>query len=703
MRQRQSPANEGFGLGQEILSGLCGSLPQLIICRALKVTGLAGGMEVASRLSRQGEADALPLLYTRLGITPEPVEAEFEDLVAARCRALESSPPEGGVLLANLRLIGREAGLEETEVLVLFIRIAARLDGILHAAIRDLLLDCIDPVMHLNLDALLGASPGTSARLLQPTAALAQSGLLLAAPGRAGPLEARLVLPQGLMTLLLEPLASAADAIAHLVPRARRGELELSDFAHLETDVRMLRLVLADALDARRVGVNVLLHGPPGVGKTELADVLARELGANLFAVPGHSGGESRSPVERLNQYRMVQGLIRSSGRSLVLLDEIEDLFPFAPWDRENLPSKALVNDTLETNLTPTLWLSNRISHMDRAYLRRFDMVMEIKAPGRDAKKALLCRMLPELRENEAFLTEAVSDHRLSPATLVRMGRVVASMKPASGPEAAASFGQLRRHYLSAIGRPSEALPANASSMGSFDLSWLNPDVDLMQVTARLRHAPGARILLHGPPGTGKTRFAHHLGQERGVMVLAKSASDLLSPYVGETEERLRGMFEEAARDGDLLLLDEADSFLSTREAGQPRWQSTQTNELLTSMERFQGVFVCTTNRLDQLDPAVLRRFDLKVGFAPPRPNQRERMVAWLFGEMGLAWDEAQRQALGGMASRLSGLVPGDIATAARKLRLVSDRPRAQDVLLALEEECGYRNGHRRPIGFMSH
>ncbi|WP_162782235.1 AAA family ATPase [Arenimonas caeni] len=701
MRHRQSPLVEGFGLGKDFLARICGSLPQLFVCRALTVTGVVGGTELANQLAGPSGNDPLPALFGYLGIRGECTSKPFEEVIETRIQALCAEPADGGILLRNLQLLGREAGLGELETLLLFLRIASRLDGTLHAAIRPLLLDCIDTVMRLNLDILLGVEAGTSESLLDPKAPLARSGLLVARRSIGSPLEARLEIPQGLMAGLLSPLESAAEAISRLVPRAPKGSLERSDFAHIDQDVRMLQQLLGKAIEDRRVGVNVLLHGPPGVGKTELADVLARALGASLFVIPAFADGDTQDPMERLRQYRMAQGLIQSAGRSLVLLDEVEDLFPYAPWDRKDIPSKALMNDTLESNLSPALWLSNRISHMDPAYLRRFDLILEIKPPGRELRKALLCRSLPELRDNEPWLTEAVADRRISPATLVRFGRSVASMKPASAPEAAACFSHMSRQFLSALGGATETLGSGRLATGDFDLSWLNPDADLGRVASRIRSVPGARILLHGPPGTGKTRFAHHLGQLRGVMVRAKSASDLLSPYVGETEANLRQMFDEAAREGDLLLLDEADSFLSARLGGQPRWQSTQTNELLTCMERFEGVFVCTTNRLDQLDPAVMRRFDLKVGFAAPTPDQRARMVAWLFSQFRLPWDQATQATLGPRSGRLSGLVPGDIATAARKLRLVSDAPSAQDVLQALEEECAYRSGNARPIGFV--
>ena len=95
--------------------------------------------------------------------------------------------------------------------------------------------------------------------------------------------------------------------------------------------------------------------------------------------------------------------------------------------------------------------------------------------------------------------------------------------------------------------------------------------------------------------------------------LLVKRASDILSPYVGEAEMNIAKIFEQAKRDNAVLLLDEADSFLMDRKRANHSWEVTQVNELLTQMEVFEGIFVCSTNLMDNLDEASIRRFDLKI------------------------------------------------------------------------------------------
>ena len=108
---------------------------------------------------------------------------------------------------------------------------------------------------------------------------------------------------------------------------------------------------------------------------------------------------------------------------------------------------------------------------------------------------------------------------------------------------------------------------------------------------------------------------------------MVKQASDLMSKYVGETEQNMAAMFREAEAEKAVLLLDEADSFLQDRRGAQRTYEVTEVNEMLQGMERFDGIFVCTTNLLDRIDQAALRRFTFKIRFMPLTAAQRETHV----------------------------------------------------------------------------
>ena len=133
-------------------------------------------------------------------------------------------------------------------------------------------------------------------------------------------------------------------------------------------------------------------------------------------------------------------------------------------------------------------------------------------------------------------------------------------------------------------------------------------------------------MLLYGPPGTGKTQFTEHLASELGLPLVSKSASALLSKWLGDSEKNIAAAFEEAAAEDAILFFDEGDSFLRSRERAQHGWEVTQTNELLQKMERFDGIVVVATNLFRDLDAAALRRFTFKIEFRERDLNQRWKM-----------------------------------------------------------------------------
>ncbi len=200
------------------------------------------------------------------------------------------------------------------------------------------------------------------------------------------------------------------------------------------------------------------------------------------------------------------------------------------------------------------------------------------------------------------------------------------------------------------------------------------------------------------PPITGDPCGPH-------VPILVRRASDVLGPYVGETEQNLRDMFEQATRERALLLVDEADSFIRDRGRAMQSWEVTQVNELLVQMECFEGLFVCTTNLMNELDEASLRRFTLKIRFDALDSEQRQRLFDATLASLGVdGQNESAASTTRSALERLDRLTPGDFAVVARKLTLLSgDATRevsARTLLDELRRECEAKRGATRALGF---
>ena len=180
---------------------------------------------------------------------------------------------------------------------------------------------------------------------------------------------------------------------------------------------------------------------------------------------------------------------------------------------------------------------------------------------------------------------------------------------------------------------------------------------------------------------------------------MIRQTSDIASKYVGETEQNMARMFDEAQNESAVLLLDEADSFLRSRRMAERNYEVTEVNQMLQGMERFAGVFICTTNLFEDLDEAALRRFTFKVRFHPLLPEQRLRMfVAEALGGHTDALTAEQRRRLAAMDE----LVPGDFAAVQRQAEVLGAALQADEFLAQLESEHRVKPGvrQRRGIGF---
>lgn len=148
-----------------------------------------------------------------------------------------------------------------------------------------------------------------------------------------------------------------------------------------------------------------------------------------------------------------------------------------------------------------------------------------------------------------------------------------------------------------------------------FDVAYLNlaGSIHPSALVQALEREGQGRLCFYGPPGTGKTEFAEVIAEALDRELVARQASDLISAYVGETEQNLAKLFASLDPERSVLLLDEVDSFLADRRQAQRQWERTQVNKLLQQMERYPGIFIAATNLMSGLDAAALRRFDFKL------------------------------------------------------------------------------------------
>jgi len=230
-----------------------------------------------------------------------------------------------------------------------------------------------------------------------------------------------------------------------------------------------------------------------------------------------------------------------------------------------------------------------------------------------------------------------------------------------------------------------------------YDPELINCDADLTKIADGLKLHGSARLCLFGLPGTGKSAYSRWLAEQLDKPLHVKRGADLLSMWVGGTEKNIARIFKEAEEDNAVLLIDEVDSFLQDRSNSQHSWEITGVNEMLTRMETYNGVFIASTNRMDGLDPASLRRFDLKVKFDALKPQQAWKLLNGYCLALGLPAPDASLQSA---LQKLDGLTPGDFALLERqhRFRPIND---VNALIAALQAECALKIPHQKQaIGF---
>ena len=604
-------------------------------------------------------------------------------------------------LSGNVARLATLVGLSDTDCRILEFAVMMRTERLLDEAV-DLFGIVSSTRVLLMLSEVLALPEPDVRSAMSAQGILARSGLLAIERDGSYSLSGKIEL---LSNRFADHISSSdADPVSLLRDTVAIGSpalLTLDDYSHIMPVLSVLQPYLRHAVTMGRKGVNIFVHGDPGTGKSQLAKALAKALDRELFEVASEdSQGDPVNGEHRLRAFRAAQHFF-AQRKAFIVFDEAEDVFNggagfFAP--RSTAQShKAWINRALEENAVPTFWLSNSVGGLDPAFVRRFDIVFELPVPPRKQRERIIGAACADLLDTKGVARIAESE-TLTPAVVTRAASVVRAIRDDLDDDGAASAVELLiGNTLEAQGLARIRRDDPNRLPDVYDPCFIHADTDLVRIAAGLARSKSGRLCLYGPPGTGKTAYGRWLAEQLGTPLLVKRASDLLSKWVGDSEKNVARAFHEAEQEGALLLIDEVDSFLQDRRGARRGWEITQVNEMLTQMESFPGVFIASTNLMEGLDQAALRRFDLKVKFDFLRPDQSRALLRRHCTKLALP---APQSAVLARLQQLRKLTPGDFAAVVRQHRFYPIKSAAAFVA-ALEAECALKDGANAAIGFL--
>jgi len=460
-------------------------------------------------------------------------------------------------------------------------------------------------------------------------------------------------------------------------------------------------------------GCSILLYGDEGTGKTEFAKSICKSINKKAFFVQHGVGGDV---IDRRKALLASAGTVPLD-EAVLIFDEADSFLnnEFMFSTSKKTIEKGWLNTFLDENSVKIIWITNTICGMERSIRRRFSYSWQFK---RFTKKELHSVWTEQLQNSPLkdritpeMIAEFSTHYRVNAAGIgsaLKTASKMTEQRTLPQNELHSVIKNLLKQHLELSGHRVKK-PLN-SLTGNYDISALNIDTDTNMILDALRQFAGTvnddsdesegrniNLLLWGRPGTGKTEFAKYVSAETGLDLIIKRGSDLLDPYVGMTEKYIAEAFDEAQRQQAILFIDEADSFFTARESASRSWEITHTNELLTQMENFNGILICCTNLLDNLDKAAMRRFNWKIEFKPLKKDARLLLYQKYFPSPKTLSSEQQQRIMG-----IRGLTPGDIKSIWQRYRFSDQSNLPHDELIrALEKEIRYKQTEKAgSIGF---
>lgn len=473
------------------------------------------------------------------------------------------------------------------------------------------------------------------------------------------------------------------DFIQKIIGKNEKTSLGWKDFSFLENREYVADIMKA-AIQNHEKGVNILFYGVPGTGKTEFAKVIAKKIKTKCFSIGEDDTKISCEEFEssknyRFSKFNFMQKMLEHEPNTFLIMDEAEDIF------YQGSLKKIQVNRMLENNQLPVIWITNRTMGADGAFLRRFSMAIPFKELADDVKVKIWSKTFSKngIQIEDEKVKSLVHEYQMP------VSFVASAARNAKITEKGIDIIEASLKSMQTLCFGEKNVEAEYNGVIDFDPKLLNTDTDLSKLSDQLlkKGKLNFSLCLYGVSGTGKSAYGVWLAKKLGLKTIKIRCSDIMDKFVGESEQNIKDAFAKAKKEKAVLIFDEADSFLQDRTMAHNSWEVTGVNEMLTQMENHPYPFICTTNLLNKLDKASLRRFTFKVKYDYMTAEQSSMAFQEFFKIPNVKLTDMEK------------LTPADFANAWKKADFM-DITDKEELIKLIKEEQDVREPVKYKLGF---